>query len=98
MSQSIDINPIHVGVYLLAAVFFYQANCTSTISVPKVKKTQEGFVPLSKLELDCTDFDGNTEWETVIKIDGKPHFLRYDANNKPVLQPYEVKPAELLGK
>ncbi len=70
--------------------------------IPKVDKVQQDCIAPSRLEIKCTDFDGNGEPETQVFIANDkgnkiPYLLR-EVDGKPVLSPYEVKPAEVIYK
>jgi hypothetical protein len=65
------------------------------ISQPWGKKIQQGYIAPNKLEVETKDLDGNGELETIMKIDGKSYLLR-DANGKPVLSTYSLRPAEIV--
>ncbi|MEM4260264.1 MAG: hypothetical protein QXG00_03435 [Candidatus Woesearchaeota archaeon] len=66
-------------------------------TIPEINKVQQGYIAPSKLEIKCKDLDGNGEPETIMKIGDKPYLLR-EVDGKPVLSPYEIKPAEIQYK
>lgn len=66
--------------------------------IPTTEKVQAGYVVPSKLEIECKDLDGNGEVETIIKVDGKSYLLKYNSQKMPLIQPYEIKPAEVIPK
>lgn len=80
-----------VALAALAAGGWFMYSTANTI--PSANKVQQGYIAPSKLEVQCTDLDGNGEPETVLKIGGVPYLLR-EVDGKPVLSLYEITPLE----
>ena len=85
-----------VGTFTMAIALML--NRYNTRSFPATEEVEPGFIAPSKLEIECKDLDGSGLPETVMRIDGRPHLLRYDAEGNPTLSKYEVRPAEVVPK
>lgn len=83
------------GTYVLCTVL---GHLDGARVIPSQDKVQSGYVAPSKLEIACKDLDGNGEKETIMKVNGKSYLLRYDAQGKPVIQDYEIKPIGVIVK
>ena len=65
--------------------------------IPRTKQVQQGYIVPSEIEIKCKDLDGNGEPETIIKI-GDKSYLLIEVDGKPIISPYEIKPAEVIPK
>lgn len=54
-----------------------------------------GYIAPSRLEIECTDLDGNGVKETIMKVGGKPYLLK-EEQGKPVIKTYKVEPAKII--
>ncbi len=70
--------------------------------LPLTKEVDVGYIAPSRLEITCKDLDGNRKKETIVNIahgGGKGiSYLLKEVDGRPVLTPYEVRPAEILEK
>ncbi len=66
--------------------------------IPKAKTVQAGYVIPSKLEIGLQDLDRNGQKETIMRYNGTNYLLRVDEKGTPLIQAYEIKPAEILPK
>lgn len=91
-----------VGIFaaLTAATFSYVIGWEqgNRKAMPSDTQVQSGYIAPSNLEIECKDLDGNGEPETIIKVDGMSYLLKYDANGNPVIQAYDIKPAEIIPR
>jgi len=81
------------GVSMGLAIEYYTEN-----KIPKTDKVQQGYVVPSKLEIQVQDLDGNGQNEVIMKYNGKNYLFTLDERGKPRVQPYNVKPAEVVPK
>lgn len=65
---------------------------------PSADVVQQGYIDPSRVEIKVEDSDGNGEPETILMIGEESYALRYDADGKPTLTPYDVEPAEIRYK
>ncbi|MDP3639995.1 MAG: hypothetical protein Q8R53_02210 [Nanoarchaeota archaeon] len=59
---------------------------------PDRDEAQAGYIPTSQLEVEVQNFDGIEGDETILRINGVPYGLVYDASGEPDLVPYQTNP------
>jgi len=64
--------------------------------IPKTAEVRAGYVVPNKLEIKVDDLDRSGEKETIMVYEGKQYLLRLDDKGIPVVQAYEVKPAQVV--
>lgn len=63
--------------------------------IPDNTKVEQGYIAPSKIEIKCEDLNKDGKLETIMKI-GNEKFLLREANGKPTLSTYTVKPSEIV--
>lgn|SRR3989338_6470305 len=57
---------------------------------------QAGYAKSSQLEIDTEDLDGNGKNELILRYEGTNYLLTLDAQNKPQIESYSIRPTEVV--
>lgn len=88
-----------IGIYIgLSSGVDYLKGINHFRRMPIDRNVQEGYAKPSKLELSLNDLNQDGKNETLLKYDGKSYLLTLDDKGIPRIQPYEIKPAEVIQK
>jgi hypothetical protein len=89
-----------LGILILAA--YENGNRESRMRSEQIQhisdQVQEGYANPNLVRIEYQDLDGNGKNETLLKYGEKSYLLKLDSTGKPVVQSYEVRPAEVVAE